>query len=341
MSNLGGINGSAAQQAVSTGANAEQALLNQTLFANLLPCQWREVGFPYTDFRVNGQQDVVQHKFADLDGADVEATGRAPMVFIAQIPFLNNIQAAPSELWQSGDLFPNQFNKFIAAVNDRTSAYLQHPVFGPVYCKVDKWDFALKAQQPRDGVWVNVTWIETFEPDGGVSPNLTGGGQITAASQAGIDLDALLPTLPASSFPQLPKATPSFSDFARSLQSVSDQVSLLEYQAAGKVDSVIASAQAVQFSISQATSNPFDSSNSVQAWPVRDANDRYIQALIGIRQTLLSSGAKIGLYYPKADTSLPLIAQTLPADIGDLMSLNPSLLSSIVVPALTQVRYYA
>ena len=333
---------SAAQQTV-TSDDVDAAAASQALFGNLLPLSWRGVGIPYVDFKVSLRQDLAVHKFSNLDGADVEPTGRSPLEFVARVPFLNHIQPAPSELWSSGNLYPNQFRLFFAACVNRSPAYLQHPEFGRIYCVVSHLDVDWKAST-RDGVYVDVTWIETFEPNGSVSPNITGAGQVSAASQAGVDLDTLLPTLPQSSFPLLPPNSTSFSDFfsdfARGLQGVADQTSLLQYQTGGKIDAIMSQVQTTLNAFSQATHNQTDASNSVQSWPTRDACDRYLAALATIKQNLLSTGQKVHLYVPKADTSLPMLALTIPASISDLMNLNPALIFELVVPAYSQVRYY-
>jgi hypothetical protein len=54
-----------------------------------------------------------------INTADVEPTGRSPLEITAKVPFLNNIASAPSELWPSGNLYPNQFRLFFAACVDR------------------------------------------------------------------------------------------------------------------------------------------------------------------------------------------------------------------------------
>ena len=346
---------SAAQQTLSAKDRAN-AIASVNLFGGLLPLEWKGIGIPYVDIKVSMLQDLAIHKFSDLDGADIEPTGRSPLKITAKIPFLNHIASAPIETWSSGDLYPNQFRKFFAACLERSPGYFQHPELGLIYCVCSNVDYDMKATT-RDGVYVDVTWLETFEPDGSVSPSISGAGEISAASQAGVDLDTLLPLLPPSAFPQLPPNTTSFADFARGLQGVSDQLSLLQYQTAGRIDSVVAQVQRTLASFSQATGRQGNSSSpqsltqqdlnnrvnaaiSVQSWPTRDACDRYLSSLLTIKQNLLSSGKQVSLYIPANDTSLPMIASVLPASISDLMNLNPGLLQKLVVPAYTSVRYY-
>jgi len=312
----------------------------ELLLGALLGFEWKEVAFPATDFRVQLRQDLAQHKFADLDSADVEPTGRAPLEFTARIPFLNNIASAPSENWPSGDMYPTQFRQFFAACVDRSPGILIHPEFGPIRCVVERCSVDWKSQT-RDGVYVDVAWIETFDEDGQVNANINDAGAVMSlAAQAGVDLDTLLPSLPPDAFPQLPKNEPSFADFARGLQSVSDQISLLQYQTAGKVDAILMQTQAVVDSISQATNSPSAASTSVQAWPTRDAADRYMAALNDVRKNLLATGKDVLIFIPRNDTSLPMLAQSIPAPVGDLLNLNPALVAEFVVPALTRVRYY-
>lgn len=319
------------------GPTQQAAFLKSRLFANLLPFAWRGLGFPYANTKLELAQDLVEHRFADLDGADVEATGRAPLRIRARIPFLNNIAAAPSELWTPGDLYPNTWRKMLAAFQDRSSDILQHPELGPITCRPGRFDTDWDSKT-RDGVWVDAEWIETFDSTGALSASVTGAGLISIATAAGIDLDTLLPTIPQSAYPGLPKNNPSFADFARQLQGVADQISLLQYSAAGAVDAIVFRVQ----NIESAFTNAFNPGpGSVQYWPTLMAADSYLCAVANVKQTLLQASAKsVGLYIPASDTTLAMIAQSIPAPVSDLMNLNPSLLSKLVVPSGTKVRYY-
>jgi prophage DNA circulation protein len=326
----------AAEHAASLGLRDQR-----TLFANLLALQWRGIGVPYAHTRVEFAHDLVEHRFAGLDGADVEDTGRGPLKLTVRIPFLNNIAPAPNETWSSGSLYPGVLRSFFAAMANGETGTLQHPEFGPIACKpaafaVD-WD-----AKTRDGVWADATFIETLDDTGQLSVNITGAGLVGMATAAGVDLDALLPTIPASQFPSLPTNSPSFGDFARGLQAVADQISLFQYSAAGQLNAIVFRVQNIESAITAAVggASGADAASAVQYWPTRMAADTYVAALTAVKQNLLSSGKSIGVYVPNQDTSLPLLSQTIPAPVGDLIDLNPDLLFELVVPRSSRVRYY-
>lgn len=307
----------------------------KNLLGSLLGLIWKGVPLPYTEMRLSFRQDLAEHKFSNLDGADVEPTGRAPIQFRARIPLLNNIGRAEIETWSPGNLYPAGYLDFFKVAADRTKGTLQHPEHGGVTCVLSEFDVDWKAST-RDGVYVDAIWVETLDDAGLLAPGIAGAGQISVLTQAGIDLDALLPKLPPGAFPSLPKFNPSFADFARSLQAIGDQVSLLSAQAAGKVDEIAFRVTNVLDSLSNAA-NPQD---SVAAWPTRDACDRYLSALHGIRDSLLATGQAIRIYRPKRPASMAAIAHDIPAPVADLMTLNPQLVSNYLVPALARVRYY-
>ena len=96
-----------------------------TLFEQLNACSWRDIPFPISSMKVTVSQDLVQHKYWGVDGASVEATGRAPLEIEAVIPFVNGIVPGKGEKW--GVLYPTQFRSFLKAFVDKKTGTLVHP----------------------------------------------------------------------------------------------------------------------------------------------------------------------------------------------------------------------
>src|SRR5947208_3808040 len=109
------------------------------------------------------EQDHAEHRWPDRDGAHVEATGRAPLVFSAKAIFRNGISTGRAENWESGKLYPDAYRAFIDAAADRTSGPLQHPEHGTVTCKLRSARVTWDANK-RDGCDVACVWVETSEP---------------------------------------------------------------------------------------------------------------------------------------------------------------------------------
>ena len=122
--------------------------------------RYDQLGFPCVQTSLEIRQDLTVHKFADRDGAHVEACGRHPVEISARIPFFNGLIPGPQETWNGNDLYPNTWRLFLLKALDRSSKVLNHPELGPLTvklqtCKTD-WN-----SNTRNGVWVDVKWIES------------------------------------------------------------------------------------------------------------------------------------------------------------------------------------
>ena len=115
-----------------------------------------------TQFSTSLAHDQVVHKWADRDGAHVEATGRQPLQFRAAIPFKNAVLPGPGETWGNLFLYPDTFRLFLTAFATRTSGILQHPELGPLRAKPHAAEF-MWAANVRDGCDCTATWTESFD----------------------------------------------------------------------------------------------------------------------------------------------------------------------------------
>lgn len=295
--------------------------------AELLAFKWRDVEFPVTRMRVSIAHDLVEHKYWGVNGARVEATGLAPMRFSASIPLTNGIVPAKSERWQF--LYPNTMLKLLVAFAKKATGILQHPEFGPIACKAEKIDLDWEGIR-RGGCDAEASWVETNPDDPQATVAAAPVHQIDLAAR---DLDASSADLK-KLVPEAPEYKESFEDFARQIQAIGDQVTLLSYRASGKINGILYRVQNVEDSI--------DRARSALTWPVKQNLERLKAAGHDLRRKLLEVGRDIVLYRVPGDTTLAGVAACIPdANIGDLVKLNPALMSSPEIRRGTMVRHYA
>ena len=297
------------------------------LFAQLKEFSWRGIAFPATTFETVLRHDLAEHKYPDRDGADVEATGLAPIEITARVPFRNGVIPARSESF--GRLYPDTWRRFIAAMADKSTGTLQHPELGPLRCKPHSVR-TVWAAEPRDGVDVDCSWIETIDPQQKVAMP----SPIQTAMRGALDLDASLGTV--ASLPQTPTYEPNFADMMRGIQAIGDSVTLLSHRGAGVIASVEYRAQAVIDSVDRA-----DKAGDVTLWALRQAAERVKSGVRGLRDTLLQSKRRIGLYPVPKPMTLAGVAAALSVDVTDLIDLNPGLLRLPIVAQGAIVRFYA
>ena len=264
------------------------------LFSQLREFKWRDVSFPSSSFEVTVQQDHAQHRYPGQDGANIEATGRAPLYFTAKIPFRNGIAPGKGESWgdiSTETLYPFVYRKFLLACADRSTGSLQHPELGESRCKVESvrtlWD-----ANRRDGVDVDVSWIESTE-DLLDATNIHAASPIATAEQAGADLDGQLAS--SLTVPVRPEFKPDFGDIMRGLKGISDQLSILEQRTVGKIDQVLYRVDALSDSVAK--------NKSSLDWPLIQSIERIRDSLLRLKEASIQAGGR----FPSPGLSTHLI----------------------------------
>ncbi len=297
-------------------------------FSSLLPFSWKGISAPLVRIRMALGHDLVEHKSWGVDGAAVEDTGQTPVHISATIPFLNGIASADTEDWPSGDLYPTQFRKFVAAFQEKKAGLLQHPEFGSIGCRADKMEVELDSAR-RGGVIVEASWIETLDDE---AIHQVVNGYVNLDVEA-VNLDAGHDDL-LKLVPSLPAYKTTFADLARSIQAVGDQNALLSRQSAGQIDRLLYRIDNVQRSV--------DSAKSALTWPMTQSIEKLRSAGTNLRQRLLQANRDIVLFTVPEQTTVPALLIQLPgATLSDVIKLNPDLMRGPVVPKRTTVRYYA
>jgi prophage DNA circulation protein len=298
-------------------------------FDQLLPFKWRDVELPVTQVKLSLAHDLVEHKYWGVDSGRVEATGVAPIRISAQIPLSNRIVPGKNERWVAGALYPDALRNLLIAFARRQTGLLQHPEFGEIACKAERIDVVISGER-RNTAMVDASWVETLDDD--VISNIVA-SPVTEIELAASDLDASDADL-RKLVPELPKYETTFDDFARAIAAIGDQVSLLSYRTAGKINSIVYRAEQISESV--------DRARSALTWPAKQNIERIKTAAHDLRGRLLALSRDIGLYRVLADSTLAGIHAVLPDGnaIGDLVKLNPHLMTDPVIKVGTLVRHY-
>ncbi len=315
-------------------------------FNQLKGAVWRDLGFPWVTIETSGGQTLVAHQRVDRSGARQEGTGRTPYSFKVHAPFML-LQPGPNETWPRENLFPGHFYKFLAALEDRSSAIFQHPLLGPIRCVPGTWTIPLDAAV-RGGVFLDFELNETTEV--GDAPSLGAQEFFSMAKQAALDLDAAIAQInPKPPIPSAYDDDQSIGEFVDSIGAVGDQLSLAQQQAFGKIDNMISKIDGLADSISSTATliettpaevgkKPKQLGNSVAH--VAIASARLISALHGIKAQAQKQSDTLGFYTVQKATTLSALSVDLRCSISDLSKLNPELLGRPIIPRFSVVRFY-
>ncbi len=312
--------------------NSKASPFKAPLFEQLAPFEWRGIQVPVVSVKVSFSQDLAEHKYWGRDGASVEATGRAPMMIEAVIPFVNGIVPGKGEKFDL--LYPGVFRKFIRAFADRTTGVLQHPELGKIDCKPHSIEFNHDAQR-RDGVEVTAHWVETILE--GEGQTALGDFPIQGARNAAFNLDASKADI-LKLVPEAPVFEESFTSLMGKMTSFVDGVT-------NTVNSVKGIKSKILYRVDRLT-NSLERAQNALLWPPLEACDKLRAAGLELPAVLTRGGKrgkKIGRYTLGAPMPLAQVVSVLPTSnttVDDLIQLNPDLCAKPVVPVFTTVRYY-
>lgn len=300
------------------------------LFDQLFACSFRGIEFPVTTISISAQQDTVEHKYWNVDGANVEMTGLAPVTIEAEIPFVNGIVPGKPERW--GVLYPTTFRQFRDAFNNKATGILNTPEFSGLKVKPVSFEFKHDANV-RDGVMVTARWVETNDIDIQAKPEPS---KIEAARLAALTLDAEMDNLRQVADP--PEFSQSFESLMNNITGIVDtNVSKLKLLA-NKPNQILYRVKRLQSSIERAT-NPL-------TWPAAHAADELESTINDIKRTAdkveaLATRRQVRRYIAKTRMTLSQLASATSNSVDDMIQLNPRLLSRPTVPPGTLVRYYS
>lgn len=285
--------------------------------SNLLELQWRGIPFPSIMFSENGSQQLSVHRFPNQDSARVEPTGRMPSRFTCRAVLTNSVFPGQNESWKQGQLFPLVYDKLLASFytdSSQSPGTLQHPSLGPITCRVVKWDYSFAGAGPRDGVFLDIEWIETIGNQPLVVTNAS--NQTSYALPSSLSNPPLSPpNLSLGQFMQLLNSTIKqvVSFPANTLDGIQSQISVINGAAQGIAASLITAipqtlAAGVDFT--QANKNMFVNGAAVTAYDGLAPGSVYAQQIATI--------ASAGIYQPPTQQSQTIAGNSVSSDPGAL-----------------------
>lgn len=300
------------------------------LFDQLFPCSFRGIEFPVTSISISAQQDIVEHKYWNVDGANVEMTGQGAATIEAEIPFVNGIAPGKRERW--GVLYPEVFRQFLVAFNNKDTGILDTPEFAGLKVKPVSLEFKHDGNV-RDGVMVTARWIETNDVDLEATSKVS---EIEAARLAALTLDANYDDF--GKVAEAPPQTESFEQLMNEITGVVDTTASKIKLLANKPAQILYRLERLSDSI--------DRAGNALTWPMKHAVEEMKAAMNTVERLpdkvqSLATRKKTLRYLARSRMTLSQIAQATGNSIDDIVTLNPRLLSRPTVPPGSVVRYYS
>jgi hypothetical protein len=310
---------------------------------DLQPSYWKSgnrdaVHFPLSSCKTSFDHDMAEHRYFGVDGAELEPTGRAPLVFQCTIPFIEGISPGPKEKWTN--LYPYGYRYFLSATADRARGLFNHPELGEIACRVKSFDSELNPSG-RGGQIVNVTFVETRVPGdqpGAYDDTFDVQGVAANLNASAANLKLLLPKKEQEDF--------DWEKAIREIQSIGDRVTVASARAKGKISNVLARVNAVQDSFDRARDSSTDvdfarrTAQIVNHTVLREVEK--VGAAASAAQKILNQQRRVvNVYLTTSVASLASIAVTLAVPIDDLISLNSAAARSYEVPRGFPIRYYS
>lgn len=294
------------------------------ILTQLLECSFRGISFPVESLSFDVAQTVIQHRRMDRNGAKLENTGLGAVTYSLKAPFCNTIARGPSETWDN--LYPDQKNKLLDALTDRSTGDFIHPELGLRRCKAGNIRTELDPNY-RGGIVIVFTLIEDTEEGDAVA--ITANSTIDLAVSAAISLDATLGSLnPPLDSGMSEIGFKDFEDAINAITGVFDQVGLMQKQIIGKIDRVIGKVNKL-----------IDTAGGT----IKDlgtAPDQLVSSLLQLKDNMLAEPKPLGVYQTLQAMTVSQLATLKKNTVTQLITLNPSLASSAMVPKFTLIRFY-
>ena len=318
------------------------------VFDQLLAAKWRDIEFPVTRMSVSIAHDLVEHKYLGVDGSRVESTGLAPLRFTFSAPLLNGISPGKNEKWgQTDRLYPATMRKLMFSVQKKEQGRLQHPEFGNITCKAERFDMDWDAGR-RGGVDAELSFVETLDENGvssldedvqSIKGDKKGAPIVPATTLENHKADArelLKRQLRAKGLPFPPgidKPTTDLRDLANAVNKVVSYPQLVSYRSGGQIAAMRYQAQRMK--------DQADLTRSALTWPTTQAAEELLAVTHELEQKLLQGSRTVAFYTVPAATTLAGVCRQLPqAKITDLIKLNPGLMRGPEIDRGTVVRHY-
>ena len=291
--------------------------------------------FPVTNIQTHIGQDVVSHKYPDLDAARLENTGRNPIVVSCTAIFVNTITPGPKESWKAGTLFPTVYQAVLNSALNRNTGILQHPFIGQFSAKLLECDDSISSDF-RGGAILSLHFEETINDD-----NILNNIQSTVpdVNSSASTLDNTIKSLtPAQlAFLKSQYGGLKLGGYAGIMADISNAIGqgqLAILNILGKISQTLYYVDNLITAI--------DLANDIVFAQIKNDAIVFYSRLLSFQQKFNAATKKsTSTYVTRTPMSLATIATVINKNLSDLMTLNPRLLGYPVIPANTPIKYYA
>lgn len=275
---------------------------------------------PYDIANFSGSFSLAQKRYPYVDGASFDNVGRDPIPMSFKLYFLNTL---------GEDLFPELFEKWVnGLILDGRVGELEHPLLGSMNVMPKSWSVQLSANT-TSGIIMDVSFIETIQdPENATSSTIVAEFPVVRVAAAAVDQD-------------YSKLNLKWPDGARtdSLLDLVDQIEGLVFSARLTAEGVLN--QAIGFIDNLLDSVENIASNSSRIWALVTNLTLISNSFRDIKERLgLQSEREVAQRTYEFNVSIDAVAADTGNSVGEIMTLNTSLLGQPTVPAGKPVSYF-
>jgi hypothetical protein len=292
--------------------------------SNVLASKFKEIHFPLASVEMDFSLSHQVHQRYLIDGAWIEAMGRAPYAFKLTIPLLNGLTPGKSEKWDSQSLYPETYNDLQAAFADGMSGDFQHPTLGKILCKAVGASDTLQADQ-RNGVILTVSLIETLKDDESDSGQPLKSPLVQAAAAA----KKVAAAVDSRTFSV--ERPDSVGDLFDSIQAFQDGIALVGKQVKGSLDKYAGKFTRLKDSMGTIGIDPVNQAAFALACEL---------AIDGAHRATELTTKPTAFKIIKVRSSIPSVVKLIGGTLDDFYTLNQSLSGKLVLEVGTLVKFY-
>jgi len=288
------------------------------IITGLPTLEWREIFDipPYEMANFSGGWQLSESDFPYVDGVAHDNMGALPIGMPFRLMFVNTLQK---------DAFPKIFTEWAKSIiQDPSPGRLQHPVLGVRDAYVQSWEVEVNAKM-TGGVIMNVTWVDTVLNTDDLK---TFDGVRVSAKGLSKKIDDDL-AIKGFDYPTGLRTTNLFELIA--------QIDSLAFQFKTRVQGLVNQALGIIQSIIEKVERAKDNANWALSFNLKTLHSAIKAVAKPVARAPLR---RTGITFTDSFTTLNEIASKVGNTIGEVIGLNPELLSQPAVPPKTPVVYF-
>lgn len=290
---------------------------------NLPSHSFKGIAFPVVQSDFGFSLEIAERKFLFKNDPLPQNLGRKSRTFRYTACFSEDIVRGPYS-----HLFSQTYSQFQKACADGVTGELLDAVEGVFQAKCSSFSYGVNPSEHRDGIWVEVEFVH----DPGEADETEQQATVYTLSQTSDQAGALDNLAAKVDWKQEIPPKP-FKDPFTAISSAANQINTNISQTAAKLDSVAFKINKMNASLEKLA--------DVKNYPVIRSSNNLKFAVNRTKANLTANGKIVRNLTTSAPVTLSVLAAELKMPIKELLSLNPTLSNSPLVPANTKVKYTA